>query len=50
MLAQDLKSPNILVDDRWRIKIADFGLSRIRHGKIVTQDAGAGTPEWCVLH
>lgn len=43
---QDLKSPNILVDDRWRIKIADFGLSRIRHSSVLSLDSRGGTPEW----
>lgn len=41
----DLKSPNILVDDRWRIKIGDFGLSRSRFTSALS-GTGAGTPEW----
>jgi len=26
----DLKSPNVLVDPSWNVKLCDFGLSRIR--------------------
>ncbi len=44
---QDLKSPNILIDDKWRIKIADFGLSRMQQNTYVSASAGGvGTPEW----
>ena len=43
---QDLKSPNILVDERWRVKITDFGLSRARRNTYVTGSAPGGTPEW----
>jgi len=45
LAAQDLKSPNILVDDRWRIKITDFGLSRARqHTLCQQQRPGGGLP------
>lgn len=42
ILHLDLKSPNILVDDRWRVKIADFGLSRVRHRTFVSSSAQVG--------
>jgi hypothetical protein len=45
LLHLDLKSPNILLDDRYRVKIADFGLSRVRAATFVS-GAGGGTPEW----
>jgi serine/threonine protein kinase len=44
--SQDLKSPNILVDERWRVKITDFGLSRARQHTFVSSSAQGGTPEW----
>eukprot|EP00236_Picocystis_salinarum_P002223 CAMPEP_0183824094 /NCGR_PEP_ID=MMETSP0807_2-20130328/400_1 /TAXON_ID=88271 /ORGANISM="Picocystis salinarum, Strain CCMP1897" /LENGTH=485 /DNA_ID=CAMNT_0026069005 /DNA_START=152 /DNA_END=1609 /DNA_ORIENTATION=- len=46
ILHMDLKSPNILVDERWRVKITDFGLSRVRKRTYVTSGGGEGTPEW----
>lgn len=45
-LLQDLKTPNILVDDRWRVKITDFGLSRARQATYVSASGQGGTPEW----
>lgn len=44
ILHLDLKSPNILIDGQWRIKIADFGLSRLQYKSIVSNSSG--TPEW----
>lgn len=44
---QDLKSPNILVDNKWRVKITDFGLSRILPKTFISQAGnGAGSPHW----
>ena len=43
---QDLKSPNILLDDRWRVKVTDFGLSRTRQQTYVSASGQGGTPEW----
>lgn len=31
LLHRDLKSPNLLVDRKWTLKIADFGLSVAKH-------------------
>ena len=45
ILHLDLKSPNILIDAHWRIKIADFGLSKLQH-KTLTSGMNNGTPEW----
>jgi serine/threonine protein kinase len=46
ILHLDQKSPNILIDDRWRVKIADFGLSKMRARTYVSNSGGGGTPEW----
>ena len=47
ILHLDLKSPNILVDDKWRVKIADFGLARVRRNTLLSGRSNFhGTPEW----
>ena len=47
ILHLDLKSPNILVDDKWRVKIADFGLARMRQStQVSAKSEFHGTPEW----
>lgn len=44
VLHRDLKSPNVLVDEQWRCKVGDFGLSRVRDaGKTMTK---VGSPLW----
>ena len=43
---RDLKSPNLLVDRNWCVKVTDFGLSRMKHSTFLSTKSNAGTPEW----
>ncbi|KAF8406901.1 hypothetical protein HHK36_006022 [Tetracentron sinense] len=43
---RDLKSPNLLVDKNWVVKVCDFGLSRLKHNTFLSSKSTAGTPEW----
>ncbi|KAJ4956208.1 hypothetical protein NE237_012991 [Protea cynaroides] len=43
---RDLKSPNLLVDKNWNVKVCDFGLSRLKHNTFLSSKSTAGTPEW----
>jgi tRNA A-37 threonylcarbamoyl transferase component Bud32 len=43
---RDLKSPNLLVDKNWVVKVCDFGLSRIKHDTFLSSRSTAGTAEW----
>ncbi|XP_050363468.1 serine/threonine-protein kinase EDR1 isoform X2 [Argentina anserina] len=43
---RDLKSPNLLVDKNWNVKVCDFGLSRTKHHTYLSSKSTAGTPEW----
>ncbi|KAK4789138.1 hypothetical protein SAY86_020457 [Trapa natans] len=42
----DLKSPNLLVDRNWTVKVCDFGLSRFKASTFISAKSAAGTPEW----
>lgn len=43
---RDLKSPNLLVDRNWVVKVCDFGLSRMKHSTYLSSRSTAGTAEW----
>uniref|UniRef100_A0A7S3D888 Uncharacterized protein n=1 Tax=Palpitomonas bilix TaxID=652834 RepID=A0A7S3D888_9EUKA len=45
IIHRDLKSSNILVDEHWNAKIADFGLSKFKSDASHTSGA-LGTPGW----
>ena len=43
---RDLKSPSLLVDKHWRVKIGDFNLSRVEDTQEKTTSITANNPRW----
>ncbi|KAG6414538.1 hypothetical protein SASPL_121910 [Salvia splendens] len=43
---RDLKTPNLLVDKNWAVKVCDFGMSRLQHHTFLSSKSAAGTAEW----
>lgn len=46
VLHADLKSPNLLVDSNWEVKVADFGTSRYVDPELNTENMSAENPCW----
>lgn len=43
---RDLKSPNLLVNDDYTVKVCDFGLSKVKMRAYLSSGFHGGTPEW----
>lgn len=46
VIHRDLKSPNLLVDKHWRVKVCDFNLSRVLEESAVVSSLAASNPRW----
>jgi len=46
IIHRDLKTPNLLVDDTWNVKLCDFGLSCVKPSTSVMLTEQVGTPVW----
>ncbi|KDO81215.1 hypothetical protein CISIN_1g002355mg [Citrus sinensis] len=50
ILHWDLKSPNLLVDKNWTVKVCDFGLSRFKANTFISSKSVAGTVVFFAAH
>ncbi|KAL4436932.1 hypothetical protein ABPG75_004071 [Micractinium tetrahymenae] len=46
IIHRDLKSPNLLVDTHWRVKVSDFNLSKLMEDNAVMSSMAATNPRW----
>ncbi len=47
IIHRDLKSPNLLVDKHWRVKVCDFNLSRVEtSAQDRSTSISANNPRW----
>ncbi|GLI69747.1 hypothetical protein VaNZ11_014425 [Volvox africanus] len=46
LVHRDLKSPNLLVDKDYTIKVCDFGLSQVKMNTFLTAKSQGGSPAW----
>lgn len=46
IIHRDLKSHNFLVDENWKVKVSDFGLSKILDNTTDQSMTACGTPSW----
>lgn len=46
IIHRDLKSPNLLVDKHWRVKVSDFNLSKLLDDSTVMSSMAATNPRW----
>jgi len=44
IMHRDLKSPNLLVDQNWNVKVCDFGFTKVKEESFA--NTRCGTPQW----
>jgi ankyrin repeat protein len=44
IMHRDLKSPNLLVDQNWNVKVCDFGFTKVKEENFA--NTRCGTPQW----